>query len=315
MSRFAPIILAVLTAGSTALLAQAPPAPAAPVQVTPAAPLQVTPPGAAPAATPAQDPNALKWSAESIDYNAKPGEQSAPFTFIVTNVSDTEVSINSLRTSCGCTVAQLPTTPYKLAPGSNVPINVTMDLRGKSGSVTKTVSVDSSAGFKSLLVKVNMPSEPAPATTATPAASPAMDRAKNIQNALADRQAVFKGDCASCHVEKGKGKMGQELYAASCGICHDAEHRAAMVPDLKVPRTQRDLAFWQKWIMEGKPGTMMPAFAQIHGGPLTQEQIDSLTVYLFQNYPKAPKVVAANPNAAPAILSPSIIPPAPAVKN
>ena len=36
----------------------------------------------------------------------------------------------------------------------------------------------------------------------------------NIQNALADRQAVFKGDCASCHVEKGVGKMGAELYMA-----------------------------------------------------------------------------------------------------
>ncbi len=254
----------------------------------------------------------LKWSAESIDYNAKPGEQSAPFTFTVTNISASEISINSLRTSCGCTVAQLPTTPYKLLPGSNVPINVTMDLRGKSGSVTKTVSVDTSAGFKSLLVKVNIPTEPAPAavaTTATPhAPAQGMDRAKNIQNALADRQAVFKGDCASCHVEKGKGKMGQELYAASCGICHDAEHRAAMVPDLKVPRTQRDLAFWQKWIMEGKPGTMMPAFAQIHGGPLTQDQIDSLTIYLYQNYPKNPTVTAATPIVSPSVL----VPPAPA---
>lgn len=314
MSRFALIVFAVLTAGSTALLAQAPPAPATPVPVTPPGAVQV-PPAAAPATAPAQDPNALKWSAESIDYNAKPGEQSAPFTFIVTNVSANAVSINSLRTSCGCTVAQLPTTPYNLLPGSNVPINVTMDLRGKSGSVTKTVSVDSSVGFKSLLVKVNLPSEPAPANiTATPA-TPGMDRAKNIQNALADRQAVFKGDCASCHVEKGKGKMGQDLYAASCGICHDAEHRAAMVPDLKVPRTQRDLAFWQKWIMEGKPGTMMPAFAQIHGGPLTQDQIDSLTIYLFQNYPKEPKVVAATPKAAPSIISPSVVPPAPPVKN
>ena len=306
MSRFAPITFAILTVGSLCLLAEPPPA----------TPLQVTPPGAAPApAAAAQDPNSLKWSAESIDYNAKAGEQSAPFTFFVTNVSTAEVSINSLRTSCGCTVAQLPTTPYKLLPGSNVPINVTMDLRGKSGSVTKTVSVDSSAGFKSLLVKVNMPAEPAPATAGTPAAAPGMDRAKNIQSALADRQAVFKGDCVSCHVDKGKGNMGQELYAASCGICHDAEHRAAMVPDLKVPRTQRDLAFWQKWIMEGKPGTMMPAFAQIHGGPLTQEQIDSLTVYLFQNYPKAPKMVMATPSASPAIIPPGIVPPAPAVKN
>src|SRR6185436_3302042 len=163
MSRFAPMIFAVLTAGSAVLLAQQAPAPATPPPA-PAAPLQVTPPVAVPAVTtpaaPAQDPNALKWSAESIDYNAKPGEQSAPFTFIVTNVSGNEISINSLRTSCGCTVAQLPTTPYKLLPGSNVPINVTMDLRGKVGSVTKTVSVESSAGFKSLLVKVNLPAEP-----------------------------------------------------------------------------------------------------------------------------------------------------------
>src|SRR5688572_4211278 len=200
MSRFAPMIFAVLIAGST-LLAQVAPVPTPP-PVTPPTTLQVTPPGAAPAAAAAQDPNALKWSAESIDYNAKPGEQSAPFTFVVTNVSNTEVSINSLRTSCGCTVAQLPTTPYKLLPGSNVPISVTMDLRGKSGPVTKSVSVDTSAGFKSLLVKVNIPTEPAPATAA---GGPTMDRAKNIQNALADRQAVFKGECASCHVEKGKG--------------------------------------------------------------------------------------------------------------
>ncbi len=254
----------------------------------------------------------MKWSSESIDYNAKPGEQSAPFTFVVTNVSSSEISINSLRTSCGCTVAQLPTTPYKLLPGSNVPINVTMDLRGKQGSVTKTVSVDTSAGFKSLLVKVNIPAaESTPTAAATPGAAPGMDRAKNIQTALADRQAIFKGECVSCHVDKGKGKMGQELYAASCGICHDAEHRAAMVTDLKVARTQRDLAFWQKWTMEGKPGTMMPAFAQIHGGPLTQEQIDSLTIYLYQNFPKEPKVVAATPTA---IIPPTIVPSAP-VKN
>jgi mono/diheme cytochrome c family protein len=126
------------------------------------------------------------------------------------------------------------------------------------------------------------------------------DRAKNIQNALADRQAVFKGECAKCHVDKGVAKMGAELYAADCGICHDAEHRAAMVPDLKVPRSARDLAFWQKWIMEGKPGTLMPAFAQAHGGPLTQEQVDSLTVYLYQTFPKnpPPPAVAVTPAAA-----------------
>jgi mono/diheme cytochrome c family protein len=254
------------------------------------------------------DPNALKFDAESKSYNAKQGEVSATFTFTVTNVSTHEVAINRLSTSCGCTVAQLPTTPYKLQPGSNVPISVSMDLRGKFGAVTKTVSVDTTAGFKSLSVVANIPvAAPVAGTPATPGAPNTMgDRAKNIQNALADRQAVFKGECAKCHVDKGVGKMGQELYAASCGICHDTEHRAAMVPDLKVPRSQRDLAFWQKWIMEGKPGTLMPAFAQVHGGPLTQEQVDSLTVYLYQTMPRSPKVVAATPRPLPLPLPPQL---------
>lgn len=291
MSRLALNLFAVVCLGAMPLLAQ------------------VTPP-AAPAAVPAPapDPNSLKWSAESLEYNSKPGEESAPFHFFVTNVSSAPVVFNGLRTSCGCTVAQLPTTPYTLMPGSNIPVNATMNLAGKQGAVTKEITADTSVGLKKLLVKVNI-AAPAPATAGqTPGGNAMGDRSKNIQTALADRQAVFKGDCASCHVEKGKGKFGQELYAASCGICHDAEHRAAMVTDLKVPRGPRDLVFWQKWIMEGKPGTMMPAFAQSHGGPLTQEQVDSLTTYCFQNFPKGPQTA----NTAPTAVTPPVAVPAPA---
>lgn len=288
------------------------------------APLAPEPAGAPP--IPAPDPNALKWDAETKEYHAKQGETTSSFTFTVTNVSKFEVALNRLSTSCGCTVAQLPTTPYKLQPGSNVSINVSMDLSGKFGTVTKTVSVDSSAGFKSLLVKSHIPQSTNAPTGIPVAAAPqdgrnAMgDRAKNIQTALADRQAIFKGDCASCHVEKGVGKFGKELYVADCAICHEPElqhngHRAAMVPDLKVAKTPRDLAFWQKWISEGKVGTLMPAFAKAHGGPLTQEQIDSLAVYCYENLPKMPGAapaaakapgVAATPATAPAT------PPAPA---
>ncbi len=284
MNRFALLLAAVLALANASLSAQVLPAAAAPVAVR----------------APAPDPNALKFDAETREYNAKQGEVSAPFTFVVTNVSKSEISINGLHTSCGCTVAQLPTTPYKLLPGSNVAINVTMDLRNKIGQVTKSVNVDTTVGPKSLLVKVNIPQAPTVTPAAGQAAAPTMnDRAKNIQSALADRQAVFKGDCAKCHVDKGVGKLGKELYDVSCGICHDAEHRAAMVTDLKVPRSERDLAFWQKWITEGKAGTMMPAFGAVHGGPLTQEQIDSLSIYLFQNYPKRPLATATRPVAAP----------------
>ncbi len=288
MSRLSLMLSASLAVAAINLLAQETP---------------VAPPTAGAPPIPVPDPNALKWDAESKEYNAKAGDTSAPFTFSVTNASKYAVAINKLSTSCGCTVAQLPTTPYNLQPGSNVSISVSMDLHGKMGAVTKSVNVDSAAGFKSLLVKANIPQAPT-AAVAAPANSPVNngmgDRAKNIQNALADRQSVFKGECAKCHVDKGVGKMGAELYVASCGICHDAEHRAAMVPDLKVARSQRDISFWQKWIMEGKPGTMMPAFAQIHGGPLTPEQVDSLTIFLNQIMPKAPPAVAATPTAPPA---------------
>jgi mono/diheme cytochrome c family protein len=313
MSRLAVKFFAAVCLSALPLLAQvtpgATPAPA-PRKLTLSPPAAASTPvaPAAPAA-PTPDPNALKWNAESLEYNAKPGEESAPFHFFATNVSQSPVIINALRTSCGCTVAQLPTTPYTLLPGSNVPVNATMDLRGKQGVITKTVTADTSSGIKSLLVKVSIPAAAATAANQTPGAPGMGDRAKNIQTALADRQAVFKGDCASCHVEKGKGKFGAELYAASCGICHDAEHRAAMVTDLKVPRGPRDIAFWQKWIMEGKPGTMMPAFGQAHGGPLTQEQIDSLTTYCYQNFPKGPQTATTTPTS----VNPSVVvPPAPA---
>ena len=136
---FAFLVLVTLpTVRAQVALPPLQPAPAVPA-VPPAAPAATSIPVAIP------DPNALKWDAETKDFEAKSGDVSAAFTFVVTNVSKEMVSINSLRTSCGCTVAQLPSTPYLLGAGSNVSIGVTMDLRGKFGQVTKTVSVDSSA--------------------------------------------------------------------------------------------------------------------------------------------------------------------------
>jgi hypothetical protein len=102
-------------------------------------------------------PEALKWDAESKQHTPKAGETTAAYQFTATNTSKQEVSINALRTSCGCTVAQLPTTPYKLAPGSNVTISVSLDFAGKQGQITKAVTVESSAGSKTLLVVANLP--------------------------------------------------------------------------------------------------------------------------------------------------------------
>ncbi len=258
------------------------------------------PPAIVPAAPKAP---ALVWSSESQDYDAKPGEVSAPFAFTFTNVSPAEVVINSALTSCGCTVAQLPKQPWPIAPGATGEIKVTMNLVGKQGRVTKQVTVTSTDGSKALLVNVNI-APPAPVTAAENLRG---DRNANMEKAKADRQVVFQGDCRSCHVDKGVGKMGKELFAADCGICHDTPHRAPMVADLRAPKAPRDQAYWINWITYGRPGSLMPAFGEKDGGPLKKEQIDSLVTYLMENFPQNP-TGAATPVVAPV---PALAPPVP----
>jgi mono/diheme cytochrome c family protein len=60
------------------------------------------------------------------------------------------------------------------------------------------------------------------------------------------------------------------------------------VPDLLVAREPRDAAYWEKWISEGKEGTLMPGFGRKRGGPLTAEQIASLVEYAMTRLPTEP---------------------------
>ncbi len=253
--------------------------------------LPAQPRPAATPVTPAQPtlaPTSLVWDAESKEYNAKPGEATANLTFNLTNVSPSEVVIANVHTSCGCTLAKTPPQPWHLPPGTNGTIEVSVNLAGKFGTVVKTVTVSGNAGVKTLMVKVNIPT-PAPQLQ-QPQAAGEMNRSANTRAAMADRQAVFKGDCATCHVPT-VAKMGRELYVAGCGICHDAEHRATMVPDLHAPKQPLPIddsarrLYWAKWITEGKAGSLMPAFAQANGGPLNNEQITSLVNYLSTDFP------------------------------
>ena len=134
--------------------------------------------------------------------------------------------------------------------------------------LSKVVTVESSVGLQFLTLNVQIP-EPE-----------VNGRDRNMQLALADRQAVFKNDCAACHAYPTTAKSGAELYGAACGICHDAEHRASMVPDLRALNKPTDRPYWHEWITKGKAGTLMPAFAKSEGGPLDDGQIQSLVDYL-----------------------------------
>jgi cytochrome c553 len=226
-----------------------------------------------PGAAKVQYPQALSWDTQTREIHAKDGEQSVDFRFTLTNVWTNAVTITGTKTSCGCTVARLPETPWVIPPGKGGEISGNMNLLGKSGTVVKTVTVSTDVGSILLNVKVHI-------APPDPTRMRAADRQRNLAVAAADRQAVFRGECASCHVTPTVGKKGAELYATACGICHDAENKATMVPALRELKHPTDRAFWMQWIRNGKANSLMPAFDLKQGGILDEAQMASLADFL-----------------------------------
>ncbi len=263
--------------------------PGAPILPASSLPSRPVPSNAAANSAPGKA-DVLVFDAMTKHVDLAEGEKSAAFTFAITNRSADEVTVSYINTSCGCTAGKLPSYPWKLKGGEGGYIDVTMDLTGKYGLVTKTATVVSSAGSYKLTVSAKAPPVPTAAspTVAANAAGGGNDRSRNMSVASADRQAVFRNDCATCHVQPAVGKTGHELYDTACGICHEAEHRAQMVPDLRTRLKNSDRNYWAKWIGEGRPGSLMPAFSAKHGGILSDTQLDSLVEYLETDYKKNP---------------------------
>lgn len=248
----------------------APPIPGAPSMI-PGHPLP--PPTGPPLA-----PSLLAWDGEAKEATVTFGAAQASFAFQVSNVSPGPITITSVQSSCGCTVAKLPSIPWTLSPGTQGTIDVVMNLAGKRGINIKNLTVNTDHGFKTLTVRTNIQEPPAGAM------NPA-DRAKNLQIASANRQAVLYGECAACHSDPATNRMGADLYQAACTICHEAAHRADNVPDLKHLQKPTDANYWRTWITSSAQGKLMPAFATEHGGILTPAQIDSLVKYLAESIP------------------------------
>jgi mono/diheme cytochrome c family protein len=215
----------------------------------------------------------IAWDNLMKATDATNGQDFARFIFSFTNISAANVVILNVHPSCGCTTAELPPVPWTIPAGSNGEIKVAVNLAGKSGTLFKTVNISTDQGSKTLTLRITL--LPPPEIKMTDA-----DRAKGVAAAQADRQAIFKGDCATCHIKNVGGKYGQPLFAAVCAVCHEAANRATMVPDLHNLKDPTNEEFWRTWITAGKAGTLMPAFATSQGGPLNDMQIASLAAYL-----------------------------------
>jgi len=261
LSYFASVVM-LLVAGEKGLLAQ---------------PTNPFPPGTKPglnlsrvmAPMPA---GILAWDALVKTVAATNGQPVARLSFAFTNQFTNAVTILKARPSCGCTTVEMPPVPWLIPAGATGEIKLSINLGGKIGTLFKSVSVVTDQGSQTLGLRVNLAPPVAPLTEA--------QRAAGIAAAKVDRQAVFKGDCATCHRRNVLGKFGEPLFNAACAICHEANPRASMVPDLHQLPVATSEEYWRAAISAGKPGTLMPAFAVAQGGPLNDIQIASLAAYL-----------------------------------
>ena len=224
----------------------------------------------------------LAFDATLKTVDAVEGEPYARFTFNFTNITPEIVTVLDVHPSCGCTTAELPPRPWQLAPGTNGQMKLTVDLAGKQGTLFKTVGFTTDKGKRDLMLRINLTAPPAIKMTEE-------QKAAGIAASKVDRQAVFKNDCATCHLKNVSGKHGQELFKAACAICHESENRASMVPDLAKLTVPTSEEFWRTWITYGKPGSLMPSFAQTQGGPLDDVQIASLAQWLNVTHPSQAK--------------------------
>lgn len=205
-----------------------------------------------------------------------------------TNFIPASVAISDVHASCGCTQPTLPPLPWIIPPGGKGEFSATVNFQGHTGTMLKSITVSTDKGYKDLYMRITVLEPVVPALTDA-------ERAHDLEIAKADRQAIFKGDCVNCHVKPGAGKYGPPLYDAMCGICHDAKDRASVVPDLHNLKTATNEEFWRTWTAHGKPGSLMPAFATVDDGPLTDMQIATLAAYLRTSFPT--HAVASGTNA------------------
>lgn len=92
--------------------------------------------------------SALRWDAKLVELHPGSQEKTARGEFVFTNRSKQPVTIDSVRSSCGCTTAVLDKKTY--APG-------------EKGRIAVTFTIGSRQGVQVKAIRVNVHGEPEPA--------------------------------------------------------------------------------------------------------------------------------------------------------
>lgn len=205
--------------------------------------------------------------------------------FIIGNTGTDTLEVFSANPSCGCT-ASFPG-KKRIPPGDTSQLRITFDPHNKAeGDMTKTITVVSnSAKDPQKLLRIHG----------------TIFKSKMAHaGGMMHLDGVFQGNCASCHVEKGKGELGAKLYEADCAICHGSKLENKPGPDITADAMMSHSKHeWKEIIKEGIENSNMPAFGLKHKGPLNDEEIASLVDYLGafkKNLVREKQMKSANPN-------------------
>lgn len=142
-----------------------------------------------------------------------------------------------------------------LEPQEKGEISVKVKVKGKSGSIKKTIRV-----------YANDPSMPVTVLTLV------MQVKDTIHSSKYTAQEIFNGQCRACHVDNGINKKGFELFRADCIMCHDVGRSASPLAEM----SKRPEQYLRNAVRYGVSGSSMAGWAAKNNGPLIDEEIDSL---------------------------------------
>jgi hypothetical protein len=186
------------------------------------------------------------------DFGAVADQDMVQHVFEFSNAGDGDLLIEKVVATSGNTKAKAST--GRLKPGEKGSITVVVDMRGKKGIFSKKIDVytnDPITPVTTLSVKIA-----------------AKDRIHMAQYNATD---IFKEECRTCHVDRGRGKKGWDLFKADCFMCHNAGKNTSLSTMSKKPAKEM-----LKAIREGVTNTLMPGFDLSNGGPLDDADMQSL---------------------------------------
>lgn len=207
----------------------------------------------------------LVLDADRFDFGHVDEGARVQHVFKITNSGDSELVLQQPYATCGCTLPKI--TKRKLAPGETTDLIVVVDTAMKQNKVTKTVIIPSNDN-EHPVVHVNL----------------SMDVHDPHTGMKEDAKAKIFSDshCSSCHVERGRGLKGRELYNADCAMCHGPKAEGAIGPQLFGPYGNQQFAAHMDEVAKygSKTHHSMPGFLDAAGGPLSVGEIDSVMDYL-----------------------------------